>query len=180
MLVRSALFAIVVPVLVALIATGLTSALASAVPLMAALRRPPTGPALRFGVDTFAFRNDSRIHHRGKPDLYANWCFVIARAVVQFQRFARFEPDAPRLAPAEYAALVRRTPRRPSWWAPLPPARRIAVPGFASLHELTREMEPAVKAGLHGRLWTLVHWSNWRMGLSHAPGQQERGGAGAG
>mgnify|MGYP003694530883 CR=1 FL=1 len=67
MLVRSALFAIVVPVLVALIATGLTFALASAVPLMAALRRPSMGPALRFGVDTFAFRNDSRIHHRASP-----------------------------------------------------------------------------------------------------------------
>ena len=174
MLVRSALFAIVVPVVVALIATRLTSVLASALPLAVILRRPSRGPALRFGVDTFAFRNDSRIHHRGKPDLYANWCFVIARAVVQFQRFARFEPDAPRLAPAEYAALVRRITGRPSWWAPLPPARRIAVPGFASLHELTREMEPAVKAGLHGRLWTLVHWSNWRMVFPQPHGQQER------
>ena len=48
------------------------------------LRRPHPGPALDFGADTFAFRNDSRIHHRGKPDLYSNWCFVIARAVVQF------------------------------------------------------------------------------------------------
>jgi len=115
MLVRSALFAIVVPVVVALIATRLTSVLASAAPLAVILQRPSRGPALQFGVDTFAFRNDSRIHHRGKPDLYANWCFVIARAVVQFQRFARFEPDAPRLAPDEYAALVRRITRRPSW-----------------------------------------------------------------
>ena len=127
-----AVFAIVAPVVVALIATGLTRALASAAPLTAVLRRPSRGPALRFGVDTFAFRNDSRIHHRGKPDLYANWCFVIARAVVQFQRFARFEPDAP------------------------------------------RDVEKAVKAGLRGRLWTLVHWSNWRMVFPHPHGQQER------
>jgi hypothetical protein len=174
MLVRSALFAIVVPVVVALIATGLTSALAATAPLSVVLRRPSGTPALRFGVDTFAFRNDSRIHHRGKPDLYANWCFVIARAVVQFQRFARFEPDAPRLAPAEYTALVRRVTRRPVWWAPLPPARRLVVPGFASLHALTRELEAEVKAGLHGRLWTLVHWSNWRIVFPHPHGQQER------
>ena len=174
MLIRSALFAIVVPVVVALIATGLTSALASAAPLMTVLRRSSGGPALRFGFDTFAFRNDSRIHHRGKPDLYANWCFVIARAVVQFQRFARFDPDAPCLAPAEYTALVRRVTRRPAWWRPLPPDRRIVVPGFASLHELTRDMEKAVKAGLRGRLWTLVHWSNWRMVFPHPHGQQER------
>ena len=169
-----AVFAIVAPVVVALIATGLTRALASAAPLTAVLRRPSRGPALRFGVDTFAFRNDSRIHHRGKPDLYANWCFVIARAVVQFQRFARFEPDAPRLTPAEYTALVRRITRRPAWWTPLPTHRRIVVPGFASLHELTRDMEKAVKAGLRGRLWTLVHWSNWRMVFPHPHGQQER------
>lgn len=174
MLVRSALFAIVAPVVVALIATALTAALASAAPLMVVLRRPSGGPALRFGVDTFAFRNDSRIHHRGKPDLYANWCFVLARAVVQFQRFARFEPAAPRLTPAEYTALVRRVTRRPAWWAPLPPDQRIVVPGFASLHELSREMEAAVKAGLHGRFWTLVHWSNWRMVFPHPHGQQER------
>jgi len=149
MLVRSALFAILAPVVVALIAIPFTAVLASAVPLRVAIRRPSGGPALRFGVDTFAFRNDSRIHHRGKPDLYANWCFVIARGVVQFHRFARFDAAAPRLAPAEYAALVRRVTRRPAWWAPLPPDRRIVVPGFASLHELTREMEAAVKAGLH-------------------------------
>ncbi len=78
-------------------------------PLAVGLRHSPPGPALRFGVDTFAFRNDSRIHHRGKPDLYASWCFVLARAVVQFQRFAHFEPGAPRLAAAEYTALVQRS-----------------------------------------------------------------------
>jgi hypothetical protein len=174
MLVGSALFAIVAPVVVALIATALTSALASAAPLAVAIRRPHGGPALRFGIDTFAFRNDSRIHHRGKPDLYANWCFVIARAVVQFQRFARFDPHAPRLAPAEYTALVRRVTRRPAWWAPLPPDQRIVVPGFASLHELTREMEPEATAGDRGRLWTLGHWSNWRIDIPHPDGLQER------
>ena len=174
MLIGAALFFIVTPVVVALIATTLTAVLASAPPLAVAVREPSRAPALRFGVDTFAFRNDSRIHHRGKPDLYANWCFVIGRAIVQFQRFARFEPDRPRLAPAEYTALVRRITRRPAWWAPLPRERRIVVPGFASLHELTREMEGAVKTGLRGRFWTLVHWSNWRIVFPHPPGQQER------
>ena len=110
--------------------------------LAVGLRRPHPGPALRFGVDTFAFRNDSRIHHRGKPDLYASRCFVLARAVVQFQRFARFEPGAPRLAAAEYTALVQRITRRAPWRAPLPAAERVVVPGFGSLHELTREEKP--------------------------------------
>jgi len=65
--------------------------------------QPSPGPVVGFGVDTFAFRNDSRIHHRGKPDIYCNRCFLMARAVGQFQRFARFEPDGPRLGLAEYA-----------------------------------------------------------------------------
>jgi hypothetical protein len=138
------------------------------------LDRPHPGPALRFGVDTFAFRNDSRIHHRGKPDLYASWCFVLARAVVQFRRFARFEPGAPRLAAAEYIALVQRITRRAPWRAPLPVAERVVVPGFGSLHELTREAEGAVKAGLPRRFWTLVHWTNWRIIFPLPRAQQER------
>lgn len=143
-------------------------------PLPVSLRRPPRGPALRFGVDTFAFRNDSRVHHRGKPDLYASWCFILARTVVQFRSFARFEPDAPRLAAAEYTALVQRITRRAPWRAPLPVAERTVVPGFGSLHELTREREAAVKAGLPRRLWTLLHWTNWRMVFPYPRAQQER------
>jgi hypothetical protein len=70
--------------LLAHVAIGLVSSLwmTGAPTLDIFLRRPAPGPALRFGVDTFAFRNDSRVHHRGKPDLYANWCFLIARAIV--------------------------------------------------------------------------------------------------
>jgi hypothetical protein len=125
-------------------------------------------------VDTFAFRNDSRVHHRGKPDLYASWCFVLARAVVQFRRFARFEPGAPRLAAAEYTARVQRITRRAPWRAPLPAAERVVVPGFGSLHELSREEEAAVKAGLPRRFWTLVHWTNWRVVFPMPRWQQER------
>ena len=142
--------------------------------LAVGLRRPHPGPALRFGVDTFAYRNDSRIHHRGKPDLYASRCFVLGRAVVQFQRFARFQPGAPRLAAAEYTALVQRITRRAPWRAPLPAAERVVVPGFGSLHELTREAEAAVKAGLPRRFWTFVHWTNWRIIFPLPRAQQER------
>jgi hypothetical protein len=143
-------------------------------PLGVALARPHPGPALTFGADTFAFRNDSRIHHKGKPDLYASRCFVLARAVVQFQRFARFEPDAPRLADARYTALVQQVTRLAPWRPPLPPAERIVIPGFESLHELTREAEAAVKAGLPRRLWTILHWTNWRIIFPLPSAQQER------
>ena len=132
------------------------------------------GPALRYPDDTFGYRNDSRIHHRGKPDLYANWCIVIARAVIQFQRFARFEPAAGRVPAAAYTALVRQVVARPPWQPCLPDEARVVVPGFACLHEFTRAQEPAVKAGLRGRFWTWVHPTNWRMALPSPPGEQAR------
>ncbi len=124
---------------------------------------PSPGPVLGFGVDTFAFRNDSRIHHRGKPDIYCNRCFLMARAVGQFQRFARFAADETRLTPEAYAARVWQVIRRGAWRAPLPADRRVVIPGYRSLHDFTGAEEAAVKAGLRGRLWTLVHPTNWRM-----------------
>jgi len=136
--------------------------------------QPSPGPVVGFGVETFAFRNDSRIHHRGKPDIYCNRCFLMARAVGQFRRFARFEPEAPRLHPAEYAARVWRVIRRAAWRAPLPAARRVVIPGYPSLHAFSGAEEAAVKAGLRGRFWTLVHPTNWRMTFPSLPGQQER------
>ena len=55
------------------------------------------------------------------------------------------------------------------WWPTRPgrsrgPAEeRIVIPGYASLHEFSRAQEAAVKEGLVGRFWTLVHWTNWRV-----------------
>jgi hypothetical protein len=126
---------------------------------------PAARPALRFGVDTFAFANESRSKNPDKPDLYANYCFVMARAINQFLRFARFDPAAPRLDGADYTRLVARVTHHPPWGAPLPPGERVLIPGYPSLYELSREQEAAVKEGLGSRLWTLLHWTNWRVGL---------------
>ena len=141
---------------------------------MLALPRPSSGPVLSFGVDTFAFRNDSRIYHRDLPDIYCNRCFLMARAVGQFQRFARFAPEEPRLPSAAYAELVHRVTRRGAWRAPLPAAQRIVIPGYPSLHAFSAAEIAAVKNGLRGRFWTLVHWTNWRMTFPSLRGQQER------
>ena len=170
LLARGALVFVLLPVVIALV----TSLAASARPLAELLRRPPPWSALRFGVDTFAFRNDSRIHHRGKRDLYANWCFVMSRAVVQFRRFARFDPAAPRATSMEYTQLVRQVTSRAPWRWPLPEAQQAVVPGFASLHELTQAEEAAVKAGLRGRFWSLVRLTNGRLVYPHPRSQQER------
>jgi hypothetical protein len=150
------------------------SGCASVAPMDVAVRRPPPPDTLRFGVDTFAFANESRSNNPGKPDLYANYCFVMARGVTQFQRFARFDPAAPRLSPDAYAARVKQVVERPPWDESLPAEDRIVIPGYASLYEFSRDQEAAVKAGLVGRFWTLVHWTNWRVVFPFPRWQQER------
>lgn len=150
------------------------SGCASVAPMDAAVRRPAPPDTLRFGVDTFAFPNESRTNNPGKPDLYANYCFVMARAVTQFQRFARFDPAALRLAPEEYTERVRQVVAHAPWSDPLPADDRIVIPGYASLFAFSRAQEAAVKAGLVGRFWTLVHWTNWRVVFPMPRWQQER------
>jgi hypothetical protein len=138
-----------------------------------ALRARIPGPTLRFGVDTFAFANENRVKYRGKPDLYANWCFVMARAVTQFHRFARFDPAAAPLTADEYTERVRRVTARPPWHAAPPPDERVVIPGYGSLHELSSGQERAVKAGLTGRLSSWLHWTNWRVVYPMPRAQQE-------
>jgi hypothetical protein len=158
----------------ALVLAVVAAGCASVAPLDAAVRWPPPPAALRFGVDTFAFPNESRTKNQGKPDLYANYCFVMARAITQFHRFARFDPAAPRLSAAAYEERVSQVVSRPPWDDPLPAAARVVIPGYASLYEFSRAEEKAVKAGLGSALWTWLHWTNWRVVFPVPAAQQER------
>ena len=115
-----------------------------------------------FDRDTFAFPNEVRAFTGERNDLYANYCFVVARGLRQFFLFARFDPDAPRLDHAGYVDRVRRVVARPPWHPPLPVAERVVIGGYAGLREFSRAQEAAVKEGMGGRFWTLVHWTNWR------------------
>jgi hypothetical protein len=145
----------------------------SAPTLDVALRTPTATPAIRFGVDTFAFVNENRVKYRGKPELYANWCFVMARAVTQFHRFARFDPATPSVTADEYIERVRQVTARPPWHPALPRDARVVIPGYASLHELSQAQERAVKAGLTGRIASWFHWTNWRVVYPMPRAQQE-------
>jgi hypothetical protein len=147
---------------------------AAAIPLDSAARDPAPSAAIRFGVDTFAFPNESRSKNAGKPDLYANYCFVMARAIAQFQRFARFDPTAAPLTSAAYADRVREVIAHSPWEDPLPADDRVVIPGYASLHEFSRGEEAAVKAGLVGRFWTWIHWTNWRVVFPVPAAHQEK------
>src|SRR3989442_3176362 len=126
-------------------------------------------PGFVFARDSFAFRNEIRARNPGGANLYANYCFVLARGLRQFLLFARFDPDAPKVSHDEYVERVRHIAAFSPWRDPLPPEARIAIPGYGSLREFSRAEEAAVKAGLGSRFWTLVHWTNWRGAVSRAP-----------
>ena len=147
---------------------------ASVSPMDVVVQRPEAPASLRFGVDTFAFPNESRSNNPGKPDLYANYCFVMARGVTQFQRFARFDEAAPRVAPEEYVARIKQVVSHSPWEAPLPADDRVVIPGYPSLYEFSRAQEAVVKEGMVGRFWTLVHWTNWRVVFPFPRWHQER------
>jgi hypothetical protein len=130
------------------------------------LDAPMAVSTFSFDSDTFAFPNMIRSRHPDdEPGLYANYCFVLARAIRQFAQFVRFDPAAPKLDHAGYVERVKQVAAQPSYDPAPPPAARIVIPGYGNLREFSREQENAVKEGLGGRWLTLFHWTNWRVAL---------------
>ncbi len=143
-------------------------------PLGTAIREPIAAPVFRFGEDTFAFPNEVRSLNPGRDDLYANYCFVMTRGVVQFLKFARFDPGRAKLPSEAYVELVRQVAVHAAWEEALPSEERVVIPGYRNLQEFSRGEEVAVKAGLGRRFWTLVHWTNWRVTFPVDGWHQER------
>jgi hypothetical protein len=158
----------------ALVVAIVLSGCASVASLDTAIRQPAPSPLIRFGVDTFAFPNESRSKNQGKPDLYANYCFVMAQAVTQFHRFAHFDPTGPRLSPDLYRDRVQWVTAYSPWHDTLADDERVVIPGYASLYEFSADQEAAVKAGLPDRFLTWVHWTNWRVVFPFPSSHQER------
>jgi hypothetical protein len=156
------------------VAVLLLSACASVAPLSPV--GPPDGaaavPGFSFAADTFAFPNEIRARHPDQDDLYANYCFVLARGLRQFFLFARFDPAAARLTREGYVERVRTVAAHPPWERAAAAGDRVVIPGYANLREFSRAEEAAVKEGLGGRFWTLVHWTNWRVTFPVTRGHQ--------
>ncbi len=159
--------------LLTLLLTASACASARATALPAAGDAAVAAPGFVFARDAFAFPNEIRSRHPDVEDLYANYCFVLARGLRQFFKFARFDPAAPRLAHEAYVERVRAVVAHPVWRPALPPGERVVIPGYAGLREFSRAEEAAVKAGLGGRFWTLVHWTNWRVTFPVTRAHQE-------
>ena len=139
------------------------------------LEAPVAVPTFSFERDTFAFPNMIRSRHPDdEPGLYANYCFVLARALRQFAQFVRFDPAASKLDQSGYVERVKQVAARAAYDPAPPPAERIVIPGYANLREFSREQETAVKEGLGGRWLTMFHWTNWRVALPISDDHQER------
>jgi hypothetical protein len=146
---------------VALLATACASV--EPAPSVAGFERHAAVPGFGFAGDTFAFPNDIRARNTDRDDLYANYCFVLARALRQFFVVARFAPDATRLSSDAYVERVRAVAAHPPWQPPAATDERVVIPGYPNLRAFSAGEEAAIKAGLGGRFWTMVHWTNWRV-----------------
>ncbi len=127
--------------------------------------------------DTFAFSNDTALAYgvdeqgqlhislREKPVEYSHRCFVLARAVLQFHQFARFEPKQAKLSREEYRVRLKRLCRIPVWASG--PRERIVFSGFADLRGFSVAYEGLLKENLGNWLPTYLRVGNWRMCMGH-------------
>lgn len=146
--------------------------------LLFALPSPSrAGEAFDLYRDTFAFSNDTawkygvdergklHISRREKPAEFSHRCFVLARAVLQFHQFARFEPKQPRLSREEYRRRIKQLCRIPVWGEG--PKGKVVFPGYRDLHDFSRAYEGLLKETLGN--WWPTYWrvGNWRMAMGH-------------
>ena len=106
--------------------------------------------ALSFQNDTFAFQNATVLKYKnGLPTLqrklasdpanqYTRRCFVMSRSVVQFRKFARFEPRGAALDDKQLARRIRAIARHRPWVPALPEDQRVVFPGYANLREMSK------------------------------------------
>jgi hypothetical protein len=125
--------------------------------------------------DTIAFSNDTvfaygideagnlTMHRRETPARFAHRCFVLARAVLQFHKFARFDPSLPQASEEQYRALLLRLFRIPVWMPEADPASRIVIPGYANLNQFSRAHEHVMKETIGNWFPTYLRVGNWRM-----------------
>jgi hypothetical protein len=141
---------------------------------------------LAFKRDTFAFANETVFeYHEGHPSSrhadppenakrFTQHCFVMSRAVVQFRKFARFEPALRPLDDRALAVRIRQITRRPPWAAALAERERIVIPGYANLRGLSRARSDVLQENIGLGWTTYFRPGNWRILLPHGPTQQAR------
>jgi hypothetical protein len=143
-------------------------------------------PARRFAfaTDTFAFPNQSHWIRVDDPVSGATvWterdtdfalrCSALVRTARQFLVYARFAPDAPRVAASAYPALVRavldRDPR-----AERGESAPVVIPGFADLRSFSAAFAPLLQEELERDWRSVLTRDDWRIVVPFTPASQAR------
>jgi hypothetical protein len=154
---------------------------------VALARASASGSDFRFDRDTFAFQNATVLKYKnGVPSLrarstsddpankYSRRCFVMTRTVMQFRKFARFDPHGAPLDDNQLAARIRAVSRHFAWQEPLPENERIVFPGYANLRQMSKARAEVFKENIGSGFITYFRPSNGRMFFQHSRKYQER------
>jgi hypothetical protein len=126
-------------------------------------------------TDVFSFSNelyfdykptqagDVQFSHRARgetPD-YSRHCFILARSVLQYYKFADFRPDLAKVSDADYFKIVKKLSRIPAWSSGN--AKKIEVPGYANLYDFSAAHTLLMQKELG--IWWASFWrlGNWRI-----------------
>jgi hypothetical protein len=108
---------------------------------------------LTYPDDIFAFKNETvwnyvngavrpetEAQRKARPHQYNQRCYVLSRSIVQFWKFARFDPSRPPLDAKDLAARIRQVTERSVWLPALSGKDRVVFPGYHNLHEVSAAM----------------------------------------
>src|SRR5260370_29616948 len=98
----------------------------------------------------------------------------MTRTVMQFRKFARFDPPSAPLDDKQLAAHIRAVSRHFAWQEPLPENERIVFPGYANLRQMSEARAEVVKGNIGSGFITYFRPSNTRMVFQHGRKYQYR------
>jgi len=145
------------------------------------------GSDFHFDRDTLAFQNATVLKYKnGVPFLrarstsddpankYTRCCFVMTRTVMQFRKFARFDPAGIPLDDNQLRSRIRAVSRHFAWQEPLPENERIVFPGYANLRQMSNARAEVFKENIGSGFITYFRPSNGRMFFQHSRKYQDR------
>jgi hypothetical protein len=98
----------------------------------------------------------------------------MSRSVIQFRKFARFDPALARLDDRELSARIRKITSRTPWAPPVALQDRIVIPGYPDLRSLSRARPDLLQENIGLGWTTYFRPGNWRILLPHGAPQQAR------
>jgi len=123
----------------------------------------------------FSYENGHIVSHKNQyGHHYSRRCFVMSRTVEQFYKFARFEPKALRVDDRELTKRIRDITRRQPWLDPLPADKRVVIPGYGNLRELSQDKTTLMQRNI-GLGWVVyLRPGNARMFYLHDKNYQAK------